>query len=151
MSYQEMRSVTVTMMGIAAIVVFWLIMIGRYEGLETADTDALLRFWATGVLISIPVSIGVRIVAMILLAIGYRIASGEDVPDFDDERDKLIELRVSQVGQVIFLLGFALSMVPIVLGMSVSVMFLVLIGAGILSEIVSESARIAMYRIGVAR
>ena len=149
MSYQEMRSVIVTMMGIAAIVVFWLIMIGRYEGLETADTDALLRFWATGVLISIPVSIGVRIVAMILLAIGYQIASGEDVPDFDDERDKVIELRVSQVGQVIFLLGFALSMVPIVLGMSVSVMFLVLIGAGILSEIVSESVRIAMYRMGV--
>lgn len=149
MSYQEMRSVIVTMMGIAAIVVFWLIMIGRYEGLETADTDALLRFWATGVLISIPVSIGVRIVAMILLAIGYQIASGEDVPDFDDERDKVIELRVSQVGQVIFLLGFALSMVPIVLGMSVSVMFLVLIGAGILSEIVSESARVLMYRMGV--
>ena len=61
----------------------------------------------------------------------------------------MIELRVSQVGQVIFLLGFALSMVPIVLGMSVSVMFLVLIGAGILSEIVSESVRIAMYRMGV--
>ena len=150
MSYQEMRSVVVTVVGIAVIVVFWLVMVGRYDGLETADTDALLRFWATGVLISIPVSIGVRIVTMILLAIGYRIASGEDVPMADDERDKAIELRVNQVGQMIFILGFALSMVPIVLGMSVSAMFLVLIGSGVLSEIVSESARIVMYRTGVA-
>ncbi len=150
MSYQELRSVIVTVTGIAAIVVFWSIAIGRYDGLDTADTDALLRFWATGVLISIPVSIGVRIVAMILLAIGYRIASGEDAPAFEDERDKLIELRVNQVGQAIFVLGFALSMVPIVIGMSVSVMFVVLIGSGILSEIASESARIAMYRTGAA-
>ena len=149
MSYQEVRSVVVTVTGMVVLAVYWSIAAANFTGWGTADTDTLLFFWARSFLIYIPISIGARIVAMILLAIGYRIVVGEDIPSFDDERDKRIELRVNQVGQGVFVFGFALSMVPIVLGMSVSAMFLILLGAGVLAEVASESVRIVKYRTGV--
>jgi len=44
----------------------------------------------------------------------------------DSERDRLIELKANQVSQILFVVVFVGSRMPIVLGMSVTVMFLIL-------------------------
>jgi len=152
LAYQESKSAVSMGSGVVIFLVYFGIVLGRYQGLPievVGDTDAMLRFWAKAMLIYIPITVAVRIVLMILFTIVYRIAEGEDPPEFEDERDKLIELKVGRVGQAIFMLGFVGAMVPIVVGMSVSAMFLVLVISGVISEVVQETARIVMYRRGV--
>lgn len=75
--------------------------------------------------------------------------TGEDLPSFEDERDKLIELKSNRVSQAIFVVVFVLSMVPVVAGYSVTLMFLTLIVGGFLAELIGEIGRILMYRRGV--
>ncbi len=152
MSYQESKSLVTMVSGVLVFVVYFVIVWGRYRGLDVAaatNTDELLRFWATAMLVLIPISIVVRIIIMIIFSIIYRIATGEDPPEIEDERDKLIELKINQVAQALFIFGFIGSMVPIVAGGTVTTMFVILMVSGVFSEMVSETARIVMYRVGV--
>jgi hypothetical protein len=152
MSFQEKRILTSLVGGVATFLVYFGIVLARYRGLAPdvlVDTDAMLRFWASALLIYIPIAIVVRIVFYIVFMIMYRITVGEDAPHFEDERDKLIELKTSQISQAFFVLGFVGSMVPIVTGGSVTMMFVILIISGLISEIVGETVRIGMYRWGV--
>ena len=151
MSYQELRSLVTTLTGLVVVVVFGSIVLQRYGALDPAtlaDGGALLRFCAIQMLIFAGISIAARIVARIILAILYRIVVGEDIPDFEDERDKLIELKVNQIGQAIFVVGFIGALLPVALGQPATTMFITFVAAGLLAEIVSETTRIVMYRRG---
>lgn len=152
MSYQEQRSVLIMAVGVAVFVVYFAVALTRFSALEATvavDAAVALRFWARAMLILVPIAVVANVVAMILFAIFYRICTGEEIPDLEDERDRLIELKVNQVAQGLFLLGFFASMVPVAFGGTVAVMFLVIAGAGLVSQLVSETARIVMYRSGV--
>lgn len=99
MSYQESRSLVTVLSGMLIFVIYFAVVWARYRGLpaETLpDTDSMLWFWATVMLIFVPVSIVGRIVLLILFSIAYRIFADEDRPSFEDERDKLIELKVNR-------------------------------------------------------
>ena len=145
MSYQQQRSVAAIVTGAIVVAVYFTMALGRLEGVGP-DTDALVRFWAASVLILVPVGVAVAIVTAILTAIVYRIIAGEDPPTIEDERDRIIELRANQVSQAIFVLAFIGSMVPVVLGTSVTAMFVVLVGGGYVAHAVGEIGRILMYR-----
>lgn len=152
MSYQEKRSVVTVTGGVIIFGVYFAMVVARLGGLApelTQDAETMLRFWATAVLVYIPITVVLRIVLMIVFTIVYRIAAGEEPPSFDDERDKLIELKVTRVSQAIFGLGFITSMVPIVMGMSVTVMFVTIMISGVVAEVTGEVARILMYHRGV--
>lgn len=152
MSFQEKRSLVTVVSGLVAFVIYFYLFSQRYAELtpvQLNDTARMLQFWARGFLIFVPISVAARIVALIAFMIVYRIIAGEDAPDFDDERDKLIELKVNRVSEAIFLVGFVSSMVPIAFGGTVTMMFIVLLSGGLVAEIVGESARIVMYRSGV--
>lgn len=145
MSYQQQRSVAAIVTGLIVVVVYFWMTLSRLEAVGP-DTEALLRFWAASILIMVPVGVVASIVTAILAAIVYRIIAGEDPPTIEDERDRIIELKANQVSQAIFVLVFVGSMVPVVLGASVTGMFLVLVGGGFLAHVVGEVARILMYR-----
>lgn len=145
MSYQQQRSVAAIVTGAIVVAVYFRMTLNRLEAVGP-ETDALVRFWAASILILVPVGIVVAIVTAIFAAILYRITAGEDPPTIEDERDQLIELKTNQVSQGIFVLTFVGSMVPVVLGTSVSVMFLVLVGGGFIAHVVGEVGRILMYR-----
>lgn len=152
MSFQEKRSLVTVVSGIVVFAIYFYLFAGRYAELtpdQLGSAAVMLRFWARGFLLFVPITVAVRIVALIVFMIVYRIAAGEDAPDFEDERDKLIELKVSRVSEAIFMIGFVGSMVPIAFDGSVTTMFIVLLGAGLLAEIVGEGARIIMYRSGL--
>ena len=145
MSYQQQRSVATIVTGAIIVALYFWIALNRLESVQP-DAESLARFWASSVLILVPVGVVAAIVTAIVAAIIYQITAGEDPPMIEDERDRMIELKANQVSQAIFVLAFVGSMVPVVLGASVTVMFLVLAGGGFVAHVVGEVGRILMYR-----
>jgi hypothetical protein len=144
MSYQQQRGVATIVTGAIVVAVYFSIALNRLESVQP-DAESLVRFWAASILILVPAGVVSAIATAIMAAIVYRITAGEDPPTIEDERDRMIELKANQVSQAIFVLVFVGSMVPVVLGTSVSVMFVVLVGGGFISHVVGEVARIVMY------
>ncbi len=152
MSFQEKRSLATLVAGIAVFAIYFAIVLSRYQALPpevVADAGRLLRFWAAAMLILIPVSVVAHIIILILFMIVYHATAPEDAPEFEDERDKLIELKADRIGHVVFMIGFVVAMAAVVLNRSVTAMFLAFAVSGLISEIVSEAAKILYYRRGV--
>lgn len=148
MSYQERRSLVAIISSIVIAAVYFAYMLQRAaaDGVDIAQDT---HFWASSILILIPVSIVARIVIHIIFSITNTIATREQEPEFMDERDKLIELKASQNGSNVFILGFFLSMVTVVIGLPPAAMFIALIVAGMLSALVTEASQLLYYRRGV--
>lgn len=147
MSYQEKRSI-LNMISSVLIsgIYFWYV----FQGDPTAgmSSEELLYFWGKSILILIPVTIVAKIVIAIFFAIGNTVATREKIPNAD-ERDKLIELKSLQNSRYMFALGFILAMVSLTMNMSVNVMFIVIVLAGVASEIIENASQLYFYRKGV--
>jgi VanZ family protein len=90
-----------------------------------------------------------KIIIYIIFCIIYRITTNENAPSFSDERDKLIELKAERNSHWVFCLGFLLAMASQVMHMAPSVMFIVLILSGFVSDIFGEVSQLYFYRRGV--
>lgn len=75
--------------------------------------------------------------------------SKEKEPSFADEHDKLIELKATRNSHYVFVLGFILAMLSVVLKMQLDIMFIILVSAGLVSEIVGVLTGLYHYRKGV--
>jgi len=120
----------------------------RYQEAGVASAESF-KFWGAVILILIPVTIVAKIIIHIIFSIINTITTKEKEPSFFDELDKLIELKATRNSHYVFTVGFVLSMVPLVMDMSPSVMFVILILSGLLSEIVGVSTQLYLYRRGV--
>ncbi|MFW5843689.1 MAG: hypothetical protein ACOCW6_07160 [Spirochaetota bacterium] len=152
MSFQEKRSVAIMVAGITIFAVYFAIVLSRYRALPpaaAADAGQMLRFWAAAMLILIPVSVVAHIIILILFMIVYHATASEDAPDFEDERDKLIELKADRIAHVIFMIGFVAAMAAVVLNLSVTGMFVAFAVSGLIAEVAGEAAKIRYYRRGV--
>jgi hypothetical protein len=121
-----------------------------YRNYIQADLELLndFQFWGKSFLYLLPIGIVVQIVIHIVFAIANRIITQEDIPDFTDERDKLIELKSIRISHWIFIFGFMLAMGSLAMGMKPYAMFLTLISSGFLASLASEVAKIIYYRKG---
>jgi hypothetical protein len=148
MGHQEKQSI-VSIFGSVLVIGFYSLYV--YRNYIQADMELLndFQFWGKSFLYLIPVAIVVQIVIHIVFAIANRIITQEDMPDFTDERDKLIELKSIRISHWLFIIGFMLAMGSLAIGMKPYVMFLTLISAGFLSSLASEVAKIIYYRKGV--
>lgn len=148
MSFQERRSLVamISSIGIAAVYFAYMLQRAAADGVDVAQDS---RFWASSILILIPVSIVARIIIHIVFSILNTLATREEEPPFLDERDKLIELKASQNGSSVFIFGFILSMLTVVLGLPPAAMFITLIVSGMLSALVVEASQLLYYRRGV--
>jgi hypothetical protein len=148
MGQQEKQSI-VSMIGSVLVIGFYSMYI--YRNYLSADLELLndFQFWGRSFLYLIPIGIVVQIVIHIVFAIVNRIVTGEDISDFSDERDKLIELKSIRISHWVFIFGFMLSMGSLALGMKPFVMFITLISSGFLASLASEVAKIIYYRKGV--
>lgn len=148
MSYQERRAIVSLISSVLITVVYFAYMSQRYP--DAGDySPEVFRFWAGAILVLIPVSIVARIIITIGFSIVNTIATNEGEPSLMDERDKLVELKSLQIALYVFSLGFVAAMVAVVLKNPPSVMFAILIGAGLLSDMVSEFFQFHFYRRGV--
>ncbi|MDQ6985760.1 MAG: hypothetical protein Q9M91_08835 [Candidatus Dojkabacteria bacterium] len=115
---------------------------------KNLSNDEELKFWATAILIMIPLRIVSMIVMYILVAIATAIATGKesDFKEIVDERDKLIDLKGERNGQAVFLIGFGLALVSAAIGQSLAVMFSIIVVFGVLSEVIGSLSKICYYR-----
>ena len=148
MGHQEKQSI-VSIIGSVLVIGFYSLYV--YRNYILADMELLndFQFWGKSFLYLIPIAIVVQIVIHIVFAIANRIITQEDMPDFTDERDKLIELKSIRISHWLFIIGFMLAMGSLAIGMKPYVMFLTLISSGFLSSLASEVAKIIYYRKGV--
>jgi hypothetical protein len=122
-------------------------MLQRYPD-APAYSPEIFRFWGTYFVILIPVSIIAKILIAIFFSIGNAIATREVESVMTDERDKLFELKALRNSLYVFALGFVVAMASLVFDMPPTIMFIILIGAGIVSEIVGDVSQFHFYRRG---
>jgi hypothetical protein len=147
MSYQEKKNIVSLISTILIFGFYCLYMFQKYQEGHIDSTDWI--FWGSVILILIPVSIVAKIIIHIVFSIINTIATNEKEPAFSDELDKLIGLKATRNSHYVFTIGFVLSMVPLVMDMSPSVMFIILILSGLVSEVVGFITQLYLYRKGV--
>ena len=111
----------------------------------------VFRLWGIIIVLAVVVTIFATILTHIVLAIIHAIKTGEQKPeveDIQDERDKLIDLRGTNLTYLVASLGSFLSMLTFVLGQPPLVMFTLLIFFGVLAQILGDLLRLSLYRRG---
>jgi hypothetical protein len=150
MSYQEIRSI-VSILSTLLISVSYSMFVLQKTQAEGGSTLYDVGNWGSVILIFIVVSIVAKILIYIVTNIIYRITTREEEPSFADEMDKLIELRALRNSHYIFVIGFLLAMVAVAAEMPLAVMFITLIGAGVVSDLVGNVSQLYYYWTGLSR
>ncbi len=148
MTYQEKKSVVSLF---SSILIFAIYCMYKYRQFPEGvlDTEAMVQFWGTFVLVLTVVSIAAHIVISIMFNIIFRITTGEKEPSFADELDKLIDLKAYRNSFLVFVLGFLIAMGSVHFNHSLTLMFLILIASGFLSDVTGSLSRLYHYRRGV--
>ncbi|MFN8418895.1 MAG: hypothetical protein U0528_06590 [Anaerolineae bacterium] len=148
MSYQERRTI-VNLISTVLIVVFY----GSYMFQRYPQGDAysleVFRFWGKFFVILIPVTIVAKIIITIVFSILHTIATREGEPAIMDERDQLIDLKSTRNAMYVFGLGVVLATGSLAFDMPPAVMFLLLLGAGVAADLLSDVYQFYFYRRGV--
>lgn len=152
MSYKEGKNLTNIISVILITLIYGLIIYNKYNA-GTIDSTNIFRFWAIVILIYIPISIATRIVILIvfnIISAVVQTAKGEEVETDEviDERDKMIELKVTKISLIIFSFGFIFAFLTQIFNMSNHMFFLTFILFGVLSEIASDLLSIFYYKRG---
>lgn len=148
MSYQEKRALVFLISSILILGLYGLYIFNTYhDTILAAPND--FKFWGKTFLILIPVSIVANIIIMIIFNIVNKILSNEDIPAITDERDKLIELKSTQVSHWVFIFGFLFAMGSQAFGMQPYIMFITLMVSCFISSSAAEVTKIYLYRRGL--
>lgn len=155
MTYQEKKSVTNIISSVLITAIYAVIMYQRYLNGNLDDSN-IFHFWAVIILIFIPISIVARIIIMIVFHILESVvqaAKGNEmegaIDEVVDERDKRIQMKASAISMYIFSLGFVVALFTQLFDVSGHLFFIIMIAAGLVTDIVSESLMIRYYRRGV--
>ena len=148
MEFQEKRSMVNLITTPLLFIIYYLYVYAQYQSLAVASgTD--ISFWAKYILILMPVMIIPKIIIYIIFAIINKIMTGDKITDMEDEMDKLIDLKASRNGSIVFMIGFMLAMVALVSGWSAHSMFIIILGSFLVSGIFGEASMFYYYRKGV--
>ena len=148
MDFQERKSILNILSTVVVLGIYYWSVFERFSA-QLMTTDEQLQFWAKAILIAIPISIVTKIVMMILYAIANYIITKEETACFEDERDKLIELKATRNSYMIFGLGFLIALFVLAFGYPPKFMFIALILAGIASEVFDNLSKFYYHRKGV--
>ncbi|MCD9022598.1 hypothetical protein [Cohnella silvisoli] len=148
MSYQEKKNI-VSLIGTLLVFVFYCLYVFERYPEATLNSTETFSFWASVILILIPVSIVAKIIIYIVFNIIYRISTNEKEPSFADELDKIIELKATRNSHYVFIIGFVLAMGSLVIDLPPYMMFIILIFSGFVSEMVGVITQLYLYRKGV--
>lgn len=148
MTYHERQAIVSVITSIAITALYAAYMAPMYPAAAGAYSADIFRYWGNFFLILIPVSIVGRIAVQIVFVVLNVLLTREETADRSDERDKLIELKSMRNSLWTFVLGFFVAMGSLVIAMEPTVMFILLIGSGLLSSIVSDLSDFFFYRRG---
>ncbi|KRF34594.1 hypothetical protein [Paenibacillus sp. Soil787] len=148
MSFQEKRNIVSLFATLLIFSIYSVYVFQKYQE-GSFHTSNEFSFWGAFILILIPVSIVAKVIIHIVFSIINTLATKEKEPFITDELDKLIALKSTRNSHYVFIIGFLLSMIPLVMDQPPYVMFIILIGSGLLSEVVGISTQLYLYRRGV--
>ncbi|RPI34945.1 MAG: hypothetical protein EHM70_01210 [Chloroflexota bacterium] len=150
MSFQE-KNITVSLANFSLILTIYLISLFLMIQGGSFNSTNVFRLWGIVIALAVLVTIFATILTHILSAIVQAIKTGEENPkieDFADERDRLIDLRGTQITYFVSSIGAFLAMLTFVLGQPPLVMFSLLIFFGVVAQIVGDVSRLVLYRKG---
>ena len=147
MSAHERQAVVSLITTLLLVAFFLAYLLPRYPA-GNPYAPGVFHFWGVAFVVLVPVSIVASIAVSIAFAIVYAMATQQKASSFADERDKFIELRALRIALYVFTCGFSLAMGSLAIGMPPSVMFIVLMGSGYGSGLVSTISKLYLYRRG---
>ena len=150
MSFQQ-RNITVSLVTFILILGFYLIRIFQLLQTDSFISTNVFRLWGIILVLAIFATIFLTILAHIGSAVFQVIKTGDENPkieDIQDERDKLIDLRGTQITYVASSLGVLVAMLTFVFGQPPLVMFSLLVFSGLLAQIIGDISRLMLYRRG---
>jgi hypothetical protein len=150
MSFQE-KNISVNFGSFTFILLFYLLRLLQLTRNGNFDSTHLFRLWGTIILLAIFFTIAATILTHILSAIVEVVRTGNKEPEIEkmaDERDQIIDLRGTKITHAVASLGTFLAMLSFVFGQPALVMFALLIGAGIIAQLVGDLFRLRLYRQG---
>lgn len=148
MSYQEKRSIASIISLLLSTGLYGAYVWQQYHA-GSGEPANIPHFWASAILVLVPVHIASAIVVQILFAILDAIVTREDAPTIEDELDKLISLKATRNAAYVSGVGFLLAMGVVVIGLPLTAMFLMLVGSMLTAELVWELSHLYFYRVGV--
>ena len=150
MSFQQ-KNITVSLVNFVLILGFYLIRVFQLVQNENFDATSVFRLWGIVIVLAVVVTILATILTHIVSAIVLAFRTGNENPeieDLEDERDKLIGLRGTQVTYTASSLGVFFAMLTFVFGQPPLVMFNLLIFFGVLAQIIGDITRLRLYQRG---
>lgn len=149
MSFQE-KNIRVTLATFTLILAVYLFRVLQMIQGETFTSENVFRLWGIVIVAGVVVTIFATILTHIVSAIVEAIRTREEpeVEGFQDERDKVIDLRGTRVTYTASSLGVFISMLTFVFGQEPLVMFTLLIFFGVLAQIIGDLSRLYLYRRG---
>ncbi len=150
MSFKE-KNITVTLISFTLILLFYVNQIFQMVQDGGLNSTEVFRLWGIVIAFSVIVTIVGMILTHIVSAIVIAVQTGDDDPDIEDiedERDKLIDLRGTNVTYTISSIGSFFAMLTFALGQSPLVMFALLVFFGLVAQIVGDVTRLFLYRRG---
>lgn len=165
MSYQEKRTIVSMLSGALFLAVYCIYALSQYHSGAVAPGD--LKFWAATMLVFIGIGIAavivIQIVFHILLSISIAVEKKIRDQNFDekdieksiqsemveDERDKLISMKSTQIGFICAGAGFVAALVSLALDYSPVVMLHILFVSFSAGSILEGAAQLYFYRRGI--
>jgi hypothetical protein len=148
MSFQEKRAIVSLISTTLVSALYFASVYQRYsEGLFAAGEE--FRFWATAILLFIPVQVVAKVVVHVIFVVINVVATREEEPKITDELDKLIDLKATRNFYHVFMAGFLLSIAALVLSLPPLAMFVVLTLTLVMAGAVLDLSQVYYYRRGV--
>jgi len=145
MGYQEKKNILIAVTHVVISIGYFGYVAGKYASLsEGAD---LLTFWAKAIVVMVPVYIVIHLIVIFIFTAVHKYRTGEGFPRFVDERDKLIELKAMRVKYFVVIFGLFASMVSVLMGATITIAFVILIGGMLASGFLAPLTHFILYRL----
>ncbi len=150
MSFHQ-KNVMVTFISFSLILLFLIVRIGWLVQTDSFTDSKVFWVWGIVIVLATVVTVIGMIMTHMVSALKETIEHGEadeSIDDTKDERDERIDMQGTKITYTISSVGVALAMLTYVLGHPPLVLFTALIFVGVISQVVGDATRLAMYRSG---
>lgn len=144
MSLQEKKMAAFIAGSITCFALYCLLIYHIYNGLNPGP-QKLLVFWGAVILIMIPVQIIPKVLINTIFSLINRFSQNNYAP-LSDDLVRVIELKTLKIGYMVFVAGFLLAMLPLLMGSPVSYMFIILLISMAASCIFTDLSALFLYK-----
>jgi hypothetical protein len=150
MTYVE-KNIFIKLITLSFLMIYFLFKLYFMYVEERFDIENLSDLWISLISAAVVILIFATILAQVLPVILHKIKTGEKKQEekkIEDERDKLIDLKVTKITHCIFTIGTFIAMCTFTLGKPATIMFTILIFVGLVSHIIGDIIRLWLYKRG---